>query len=258
MEFETILFEKDGGVATITLNRPRRKNAMNGRMFEELPVAFKAVEVDPEVRVAVVTGAGDSFSSGGDFSMDYGEAKEGQEPDVSQKALVLQLASIPKPIIAAVNGLALGAGLSLALNCDLVYASEDAELGMFFVKRAITPEMSTTYLLPRLVGVHRAKELIFFGDRIGAREAAAIGLINAAFPAETFMAEVLARARRLAAGPMLAIGLAKTLIHDLLRDKVAQALDAEADALFRCFETQDFLESVLAFMDKREPKFTGS
>ncbi len=261
MSFETILFEKDQHVCTITLNRPKRLNAISATMFREIKKALDIVRDDKDIRSAIITGTGKTFSSGGDFNLDFNEAdspdSQAAAADVSQKQLVLKLHTTYKPIIAAVNGLALGAALNIALNCDLVYAAESAELGTYFIKRAIPPEMSSTYLLPRLVGIHKAKELIFFGDKIPAREAKAIGLINDVFPDDEFMSKVKALALRLAKGPTVAIGLVKKNIHALLMDKTIQALDAEAEAMFKAFDTMDFSEGVLAFVEKRDAEYKG-
>jgi 2-(1,2-epoxy-1,2-dihydrophenyl)acetyl-CoA isomerase len=257
MQFETLLFRKEGNVCILTLNRPERLNAISGTMFEEIKSALDQIKADDEIRAVVITGAGKAFSSGGDFKIDYSQAGQTEDIDVSQKELVLKLINIDKPIIAAINGLALGAGLNIALNCDLVYASETAEVGTFFIKRAITPEMASTYMLPRLVGIHKAKELIFFGDKISAQEAKAIGLINDVFPEGIFMEKVKGLAQRLAHGPTFAIGLAKRAIHVLLMDKIVQALDNEAANLWKAFDSEDFTESLLSFMEKREPNYKG-
>ncbi|MHA1427990.1 MAG: enoyl-CoA hydratase/isomerase family protein [Candidatus Helarchaeota archaeon] len=257
MMYETIILEKEDNFCILIFNRPHRKNAISGLMFEEIKDALDIIENDAEIRAAIITGAGDAFSSGGDFKIDYSEAEEGKEIDVSQKGLVLKLINIDKPIIAAVNGLALGAGMNIALNCDLIYASEKAEFGTFFIKRAIIPEMSSTYLLPRILGIHKAKELIFFGDKFSAQKAKEIGLINDVFPDEDFLPKVKEIAKRLANGPTFAIGLAKRSINSLLMDKIKQALETEAENLFKTFDSEDFIESLLSFMEKREPKYKG-
>jgi 2-(1,2-epoxy-1,2-dihydrophenyl)acetyl-CoA isomerase len=257
MGFETLKFEKEGNVCVLTLNRPERLNAISGTMFEEIKTALDQIQNDSEIRSALVTGAGKAFSSGGDFKIDYSQAGQTEDIDVSQKQLVLKLLNVDKPIIAAINGLALGAGLNIALSCDLVYASESAEMGTYFIKRAITPEMGSTYMLPRLVGIHKAKELIFFGDKITAQEAKSIGLINDVFPDNVFMKKVKELAQRLAHGPTFAIGLAKKSIHRLLLDKITEALDGEASNLWKAFDSEDFSESLLSFMEKREPNYRG-
>ncbi|MFW9998589.1 MAG: enoyl-CoA hydratase/isomerase family protein [Candidatus Hodarchaeota archaeon] len=271
MEFKYLLFEVKNNVGIITFNREYKLNAINGKMFDEIGEALDEITTNKDIRAAIITGKGRAFSTGGDFDQasqgmagdvdsveDGGKMQSGElEVDVSQKRTVLKLQKTPKPIIAAINGLALGGGLNIAINCDLIYAAENAELGTFFMKRAIIPEMSSTYILPRLVGIHKAKELIFFGDRFSAQEALKIGLINGVFPAQNFMDKVMEVAERLAKGPTYSIGLAKLAINKLLEDKTIQALDNEADALFKAFDSEDFTEGLLAFFEKRDPNFLG-
>lgn len=271
MEFKYLLFDVKNNVATITLNREYKLNAIHGLMFDEIYEALDEVTKNPGIRTAIITGTGRAFSTGGDFNQasqgmagDVSEVQEGgkmqsgeMEIDVSQKRTVLRLQRVPKPIIAAINGLALGGGLNIALNCDMIYACESAELGTFFMKRALVPEMSSTYILPRLVGIHKAKELIFFGDRFSAKAALEMGLLNGVFPDDIFMEEVRKVAERLAKGPTFSIGLAKWAINKSLEAKTIEACDNESDALFKCFDSQDFTEGLLAFFEKRDPKFLG-
>jgi len=271
MEFKYLIFEVKNNVSIITFNREYKLNAINGKMFDEIYDALDEIANNKEIRAAIITGKGRAFSTGGDFNQasqgmagdvdsveDGGKMQSGElEIDVSQKRTVLKLQRTPKPIIAAINGLALGGGLNIALNCDLIYAADNAELGTFFMKRAIIPEMSSTYILPRIVGIHKAKELIFFGDRFSAQEALNIGLINGVFPANEFMDKVMDVAERLAKGPTYSIGLAKLAVNKLLEEKTVQALDSEADALFKAFDSEDFTEGLLAFFEKRDPKFLG-
>ncbi len=271
MEFKYIIFEIKNHVAVITFNRDHKLNAINGKMFDELYDALDEIKNNKEIRAAIITGKGRAFSTGGDFNQasqgmagdvesveDGGKMQSGEmEIDVSQKRTVLKMQSTPKPIIAAVNGLALGGGLNVALNCDLIYAADTAELGTFFMKRALIPEMSSTYLLPRLVGIHKAKELIFFGDRFSSQEALSMGLINGVFPEDQLMVKVIEIAERLAKGPTFSIGLAKLAINKVLEDKIINALDNESEALFKAFDSEDFTEGLLAFFEKREPDFLG-
>ena len=271
MEFKYLLFEIKDNVAIITFNREDKLNAINGKMFDEIWEALDEAKNNQEIRAVVLTGKGRAFSTGGDFNQasegmagdvdsveDGGKMQSGElEIDVSQKRIVLKMNETPKPIVAAVNGLALGGGLNLALNSDLIYASDSAQLGTFFMKRAIIPEMSSTYILPRTVGIHKAKELIFFGDRFSAQDALDMGLINGVFPADQFMEKVMEIAIKLAKGPTYSIGLAKLAINKLLRDKVIQALENEAESLFKAFDSEDFTEGLLAFFEKREPDFMG-
>jgi 2-(1,2-epoxy-1,2-dihydrophenyl)acetyl-CoA isomerase len=271
LEFKYLLFEVKNNVAIITFNREYKLNAINGQMFDEIGEALDEVGSNSEIRAAVFTGKGRAFSTGGDFNQasegmagdvdsveDGGKMQSGElEIDVSQKRTVLKIQRTPKPIIAAINGLALGGGLNIALNCDLIYAADNAELGTFFMKRAIIPEMSSTYILPRVVGIHKAKELIFFGDRFSVQEALKLGLINEIFPADEFMDRVMEIAEKLAKGPTYSIGLAKLVINGVLEDKTIQALDNESEALFKAFDSEDFTEGLLAFFEKRDPDFLG-
>ena len=271
MEFKYLLFEIKNNIGVITFNREYKLNAINGKMFDEIYDALEEITNNKEIRAAIITGKGRAFSTGGDFNQasqgmagdvdtveDGGKMQSGElEIDVSQKRTVLKLQRTPKPIIAAINGLALGGGLNIALNCDLIYASDEAEIGTFFMKRAIIPEMSSTYILPRIVGIHKAKELIFFGDRFSAQEALKMGLVNGVFPANGFMDRVMEVAEKLAKGPTYSIGLAKIVINKLLEDRTIQALKEEAEALFKAFDSEDFTEGLLASFEKRDPKFLG-
>ncbi len=271
MEFKYLMFEVENKVATITFNREYKLNAINGLMFDEILKALDEITNNKDIRAAIITGKGRAFSTGGDFNQasqgmagDVSDVKDGgkmqsgeMEIDVSQKRTVLKLQKTPKPLIAAINGLALGGGLNIALNCDLIYAAESAELGTFFMKRALIPEMSSTYILPRILGIHKAKELIFFGDRFSAKYALEIGLINGIFPDEIFMEKVKEIAERLAKGPTFSIGLAKLAINKALETKTIEACDNESDALFKAFDSNDFTEGLLAFFEKRDPKFMG-
>ena len=271
MEFKYLIFEVKNHVAIITFNREYKLNAINGKMFDEIYEALDEVSKNKDIRAVIITGKGRAFSTGGDFNQasegmagdvdsveDGGKMQSGElEIDVSQKRTVLKLQQTPKPIIAAINGLALGGGLNIALNCDLIYAVDNAELGTFFMKRAVIPEMSSTYILPRIVGMHKAKELIFFGDRFSAQDALKMGLINGLFPAEELMEEVMVIAKKLAKGPTYSIGLAKLAMNKVLEDKTLLALENEADALFKAFDSEDFTEGLLAFFEKRDPNFLG-
>ncbi len=271
MQFKYILWKIENNVATITFNREEKLNAINGLMFDEIYDALEEIANNKEIRAAIITGKGRAFSTGGDFNQasqgmagdvedvkDGGKMQSGEaEIDVSQKKIVLKMQKTPKPLIAAINGLTLGGGLNIALNCDLIYAKESAELGTFFIKRALIPEMSSTYILPRIVGIHKAKELIFFGDRFSAKKALEMGLINDTFPDNIFMDEVKKIAEKLAKGPTYSIGLAKLAINKILEEKIIEACNNEAEALFKCFDSFDFTEGLMAFFEKRDPKFLG-
>jgi 2-(1,2-epoxy-1,2-dihydrophenyl)acetyl-CoA isomerase len=271
MEFKFLEWNLIKNVAIITFNREDKLNAINGLMFDEIFEALNEIGKNKDIRAAIITGKGRAFSTGGDFNQasqgmagDVGDVQDGgkmqsgeTEIDVSQKKLVLKMQRTPKPLIAAINGLALGGGLNIALNCDLIYAKESAELGTFFMKRALIPEMSSTYILPRIVGIHKAKELIFFGDRFSAPKALEMGLINDVFADDHFMDEVMKIAEQLAKGPTYSIGLAKLAINKVLEKNTIKALTNEAEALFKCFDSFDFTEGLMAFFEKRDPNFAG-
>ncbi len=271
MEFKYLEWKRKNNIVIITFNRESKLNAINGLMFDQIYDALDEIAINKDIRAAIITGKGRAFSTGGDFNQasqgmagdvddveDGGQMQSGEaEIDVSQKRLVLKMQRTPKPLIAAINGLALGGGLNIALNCDLIYAKESAELGTFFMKRALIPEMASTFILPRIVGIHKAKELIFFGDRFSAKEALEMGLINGVFNDDQFMSKVMDVAERLAKGPTFSIGLAKLAINKVLEEQTVDALNNEADALFKCFDSFDFTEGLMAFFEKREPNFSG-
>src|SRR6266545_7583226 len=255
---ETLLVEKaPNGVVTLTLNRPERKNAMNVPMFDELLGVFREVDASTSDRVLVITGAGDAFCSGADLS------DRGSDPRhplfrlhwVADIALALH--RIPKPVIAKVNGVAVGAGLNLALGCDLIVASEHARFSEIFARRGLSIDFGGSWLLPRLIGMHRAKELAFFADIVSAKEAAELGLVNRVLPASQLDAFVADWANRLASGPPLALSMTKRLLTNSFSMTMDEALDAEGMAQTVNSGTEDSPEAIRAFMEKREPKFKG-
>src|SRR6266542_2490281 len=208
----------DRGVVTITLNRPERKNAINGAMWDELLAAFREIAGRPGDRVLVLTGAGGAFCSGADLTP--GSVEGGQQAqhqlarmrDVGD--VVLALHRLPQPTIAKVGGVAVGAGANLAFGCDLIVASEDARFSEIFARRGLSVDAGGSWLLPRLVGLHRAKELAFFAEIISAKEAETFGLVNRVVPAGELDAFVGDWASRLASGPPIALAQTKRLLND--------------------------------------------
>jgi len=260
LDYKTIIYEKDeNGIATITFNRPERLNAINFLMIWEMREVLKEMSEDEEVKVAIFTGKGRAFSSGADLDLEGGLPEEVKidMDDLAQKGLILDLFDFEKPTIAAVNGVAVGGGWNIAQACDLVYASEKATMCYIFVKRALLPEMGSTYLLPRSVGMHRAKELFFFGDTFDAKKALKLGLVNKVLPAEELMPEVKKAAEKLAKGPSLSLKLIKKMINSHLRDHISHALDLENDGLYETMSSVDFFEAIVAFSEKRKPIFRG-
>ena len=268
-EFNEIIYEKeDNGIVTVTINMPKRKNAMSPITFLEIWYAIDAMEKDKSTKVMIITGADEAnaFSSGGYFNMKMFETippelkEEINIMDIAQKKLCLKFWKFEKPVIAAVNGLAVGAGFTMPLTCaDLIYMSDDAWIGLYFIKRAIVPEFATSWLLPLLLGFQKAKELMFFGDKITAQQALELGLVNAVLPKDKLMAHAREQALRLIPpkGPTLALKWMKRLLHKPLIDIVSQALDMENKALGKVATSGDMRESIKALKEKREAIFKG-
>ena len=260
----TILTEKANHVLTVTLNRPERLNAIGTTMRRELLAALEEAAGDHDVRVVAITGAGRAFSAGGDVKEMHdrredtggGSATPAEIPPVRDRILAL-IRSMPKPVLAVVNGPAVGAGMNLALGCDLRIASERAMFGQVFVKRGLHPDWGGTFLLPRLVGPAKACELIFGGDMIAAQEALALGLVNRLVPHDELAGAAANWAETLAAGPPVAIGLAKRAIYRNQEADLASALEYEAYAQGVVWGTEDAGEGIRAFLEKRPANFQG-
>ena len=262
MDYRSIIYKKELGVSTIILNRPRALNALNAEMIDELLHAVGQAGEDPEVKVLLLTGAGRAFCFGADIS----EFREAQEQPGQGSAWTLLLKSqkiirlltgMLKPTIAALNGYATGLGLDLALACDLRIAAERAKLGEAFVSMGLVPDGGGTFLLPRLVGLAKAAEMIFTGEAIDASEAERIGLINRVVPAQELLKSAKELADKLARGPSLAVGLAKEAIWRNLSQDLDSALNFEAKGQKACLESEDHRKAVKAFLEKRDPHFRG-
>jgi 2-(1,2-epoxy-1,2-dihydrophenyl)acetyl-CoA isomerase len=260
-EFETIIVARNAGVVTVTMNRPARKNAANGTMWNELLAVFGEVTADRHDRVMILTGAGDAFCSGADL----GDASDvaglpGDPYLVQMRALgevALALHRIPKPTIAKVGGMAAGAGMSMALGCDLVVASDTARFSQIFSKRGLSVDFGASWLLPRFIGMHRAKELAFFADIIDAKQAQEFGVVNRVVPAGELDVFVDEWAARLALGPPLALSMTKTMLNNSFAVSLDQALEDEARSQSVNFASADTAEAISAFIQKREPTFEG-
>ena len=261
MSTETILVERAEGVVTVTLNRPERKNAGNGRMWQELLDTLAEVWRRREDRVVVVTGAGGSFCSGADIGDPAGVSGDPTDPHFVRMRffgkVMLALHELPKPTIAKIRGVAAGAGMSLALNCDLTVASDNARFSEIFAKRGLSLDGGSSWLVPRLVGLHKAKELAYFADMLSAEEAAAYGLVNRVVRDGELDAFVEDWARRLAAGPPIALAMTKSLLDNAMTATLAQALEDEARCQTINFATADTGEAMRAFAEKRAPRFEG-
>jgi 2-(1,2-epoxy-1,2-dihydrophenyl)acetyl-CoA isomerase len=263
MGYECLIYEVKDGIATLTLNRPERLNALGGSLREDLHDAITRSAADPEVRVMLVTGSGKGFCAGGDVKA-MNEAKEGrrERPFMEKIApgrdrTLLAMREAPQPIIAAVNGAAAGAGMNLALACDIRLASTAAKFSQAFVKRGLHPDWGGTYFLPRIVGTARACELIFTGEVIDAAEALRLGIVSRVLPPEELLPAAQALARAIAAGPPIAIRLAKRGIYRNAESDLRTALEYETFAQNACFETEDASEGIRAFVEKRPPVFRG-
>jgi enoyl-CoA hydratase/carnithine racemase len=254
--------ERDGGVVTLTIERPERKNAITNEMWRGLVEIFDDLATRRDDRVLVITGAGDAFCSGADLSAAADDGvPTGAGASVASMRMVgraaLRLHELPLPTIAAVNGVAAGAGCNLALGCDLIVASERARFTEIFAKRGLALDFGGSWLLPRLIGLHRAKELAFLADIIDATEAERIGLVNRVVPHDRLGAEVGALAARLAGMPPLQLAVIKRQLNDSMSHTMAEALEFEDVAQALMFSSRDTAEAMIAFAEKREPRFTG-
>ncbi|HUY21749.1 MAG TPA: enoyl-CoA hydratase [Acidimicrobiales bacterium] len=261
MSTETIIVERAEGIVTVTLNRPERKNAGNGLMWQELIDMVGEVARRREDRVVVLTGAGGAFCSGADIADPSGVSGDPADPHLVRMRffgqVMLALHRLPKPTIAKVRGIAAGAGMSLALACDLTVASDNARFSEIFAKRGLSVDGGSSWLLPRLIGLHKAKELAYFADILSAQEAADVGLVNRVVPDAELDAFVGEWARRLAAGPPIALSMTKALLDNAMSVTMAQALEDEARCQTVNFFTEDTAEAMRAFAEKREPNFKG-
>jgi 2-(1,2-epoxy-1,2-dihydrophenyl)acetyl-CoA isomerase len=262
MSYASILFEKSAGIARLTLNRPERLNSFNVQMHEEVRAALAEVKEDGSCRVLILTGAGRGFCAGQDLG-DRAVNPGGAAPDLGEsieryyKPLVLALRSLPLPVIAAVNGVAAGAGANLALACDLVIAAHSASFIQSFSKVALVPDSGGTWFLPRLVGQARAIGAGFLGDKLPAEEAAQWGLIWRCVPDQEFSGAVHELAQRLAAAPTRALARMKEAIYSAGGRSLAEQLDVERDMQRELGKGSDYAEGVAAFLEKRAPQFTG-
>jgi enoyl-CoA hydratase/carnithine racemase len=261
MKFKTIILEKSEGIARIILNRPDVMNAMTHEMMNELRVAQNDVADDETIRVVVVTGNGRAFCSGADFTLISHLLKLSPKGVFEELRFIQDTATgfetMEKAVIAAINGYALGGGLDLALACDFRIASKGAKMGEQYVKAGLIPDVGGTQRLPRLVGLAKAKEMIFLGDMIDAEEAERIGLVNRVVPREALEQEVNALALKMASAPTIAIGLAKRSIHEGLCRDIRSGLELEALNQSLCMQTSDAKEGIMAILEKRMPRFSG-
>ena len=259
MSYEKILFKKEGPIATITFNDPEKLNPMGFQMAEGTRLALEECARDDAIRAVILTGAGRAFSAGGDLR----EIRRNVPPLLFRQGIAavfrstLAIVDIEKPVIAAVNGPAVGVAFNMALACDIIVASEAASFSEIFVHVGLIPDGGAHFLLPRIVGLARAKELIYTGKIIPAREAEALGLVNQVVPADKFDSAVLEWANRLANGPTRAIGMAKKILNMSFQSSLADIIQIETEMQTLLRESEDHKEGIAAFFEKRLPSFKG-
>jgi 2-(1,2-epoxy-1,2-dihydrophenyl)acetyl-CoA isomerase len=263
LAYETIEVHTEDSVAEITLNRPERLNAWTDQLGSELRKAILEDAADPSVRSVLITGAGRGFSSGADVKEMLEQGARGDRPDVGTMLreryhpIIKGIRELPKPVIAAVNGPAVGIGCSLALACDLIWAGESAIFGLAFVNIGLVPDGGSTFLVPAAVGKARALEMALLGDPVSAEEALDWGLINRVVPDGKLMDETRTLARRMAKGPTRSYANSKRALNNSLMRIMDEQLDLEAQIQGEMAQSGDFLEGIAAFVQKREPNFKG-
>lgn len=255
----TVLLQKENGVGYITLNRPDKYNSFNREMAMELQEALDDCANDDEVRCIYLTGSGKGFCSGQDLAEATNPTPEEFERLVAEhyNATILRIRNVEKPVIAAVNGVAAGAGANIALACDIVLAAAGASFIQAFSKIGLIPDSGGTYFLPRLVGMQRAAALMMTGEKVMAADAVAMGMIYKSFPDEVFEAEAKKMATMLAQMPTRGIGLTKRLLNSTFNHSIEGQLDMEMRTQVIAGSTHDFKEGVQAFLEKRKPVFKG-
>lgn len=262
------LVTRDDGLVTVTFNRPDKKNALNATNWRDLDEVLREVEVDPADRALLITGADGNFSSGADLggglsgdielSTLTGKPRQGIVHEMRfVNRIINRLHRLPKPTLAAVDGVAVGVGLGVALACDLIVASDRARFSSIFVKLGLALDGGTSWTMPRQIGQRRAKQMAYFGDMVSAADAEAWGLVNEVVAADDLAATAEAWGRRLAEGPTTAIGLMKNLIDSSDSLTFEQALEAEGAAQHIAGTTEDKDEGILSFKERRAPRFMG-
>lgn len=259
MAYQYLNYVVDAGVCTITLNRPEVYNALNDGITFELQDAFKQASRDAQVRVVVLTGEGKAFCSGQDLKASQEAGKRSFIDSLHKRynPIIRAINEMPKPVIARVNGVAAGAGCSLALACDLIIAAEDAQFIEVFINIGLVPDSGSSYFLPRTVGMPRAFELATMGTRLKAAEAAAMGLINKAVPADELDGEVGKYTAYYATAPTRAIALIKKMLRKGMTSSLEEVLDYESYCQEIAGNSSDYKEGVTAFLEKRKPVFKG-
>lgn len=268
---ESLQVFRANSVVTVTINQPKKKNAIDETMWGGLTDIFREIAGNANDRVVVVTGAGQDFCSGADLSLrgsgsgagdsaGSGERRENVHRLAAMRRVndaCIALHRLPQPTIAKVRGVSVGAGCNLALGCDLVVASETARFSEIFARRGLSLDFGGSWVLPRRIGMHRAKELAFFAEIVGAADALEMGLVNRVLPDDKLDDFVASWASKLASGPPIALAQTKRLLNNSLNVTLEESLDDEAAAQTVNFSTEDTAEAMRAFIEKRDPKFTG-
>ncbi|MGH2599373.1 MAG: enoyl-CoA hydratase/isomerase family protein [Dehalococcoidia bacterium] len=257
MTYETILYESDEGVATITLNRPQQLNAVNRQLADEWRMALAEADRDERVRAVVITGAGRGFCAGQDLATLRDGLTGGQILREMYNPILLAIRHLPKPVIAAVNGAAVGAGMNLSLACDIRFAAEGATFGEVFARIGALPDSGAFFFLPRMVGLARAAELLFGAETFDARRAEQLGLVSAVYPPDELLPKTMEYARRLAQGPTQVYARIKAGLNEAYGFALTNALEWEAAGQDAITQTEDFQEGVTAFLEKRGATFRG-
>jgi 2-(1,2-epoxy-1,2-dihydrophenyl)acetyl-CoA isomerase len=257
--YQFLKYNVEQGVATITLNRPDVYNALNDEITFEMQDVLKAVSKDENVRVVVLTGEGKAFCSGQDLKAASGDQKRSflQSLHKRYNPIISAMRSLPKPIVCRLNGVAAGAGCSLALACDVIVAAEEATLIEVFINIGLVPDSGSSYFLPRLVGMAKAFELCSMGSRVKANEAVSIGLINKSVPADQLDATVKSYTDYFASAPTKSIGLIKKMLNKSATSTLEEMLEYEAYCQEIAGSSHDYKEGVTAFLEKRKPGFLG-
>lgn len=257
-KFETLAVAIDEGVAVVTLNRPERMNPLSMKMLDELEVAFRDLRVDDDVKVVILTGAGKAFCAGGDLDdMSGGKLKLDYVKGRILGKTIIAIQGIEKPVICALNGIAAGGGAGVALACDIIYASEKAKFSEIYANIGMVPDCGNLWLLPRVVGPYKAKELCFTAEIIDAQEMYRLGIAQKLFAPEELMPKVMEFAKKLATGPLVSYKLSKTFIDRGWGMSLEQFYDLEALALEIVMQSEDFKEGTAAFLEKRKAVYKG-
>jgi 2-(1,2-epoxy-1,2-dihydrophenyl)acetyl-CoA isomerase len=262
-DYETILYETSESITKITFNRPDVLNAFNEKMGREFLQALKTVARDNEVRCVIITGKGRAFSAGEDIQDLRTQYEHGENPRLGQRLLykynpmVREIRRMEKPVIAAINGVAAGAGTGIAYSCDIRIASETAKFIQAFIRIGLAPDSGTSFFLPRLVGFSKAIELALTGDELSAKDAERFGLVAKVVPSDQLTATVQEYARKFASGPTKAIGLTKRALNESVSSNLETALEYESHLQEIAGATTDHIEAVRAFFEKRKPVFKG-